>query len=767
MAALAIVGAMMSSCSEAIEVAQPANTGKTVMMKTTVSLDENATTRALTDAGVKTFAVGEQIAVIYKNTDGQTVKVESVKLKVEDIDNTNTHNATFSVPLTNPKPGGAVRYIYPASRAAETVATDAAVNASATVNYAALATQDGTFAKASTLDLATFDGTLTESGTLPATVTLANPLTIGKFTIKNSDGDITSDITGLNISDGTNTYTVNRTPAAGPIYVAMQAISDKTVILNASVNTYHCTKSVTGKTLEASKIYDIEVTITTAGVNLSAVTGDYIAYDDEVLTGTLGSNVKISIADGATVTLNNVTINGNGDNQDDDNYQWAGITCEGDATINIEGTNIVKRFFRDYPAIQAGPAGKTLIIGGTGSLTATGGRNGSGIGSSYDSTCGNITINGGTITASSPFDGAGIGTGLSGTCGNITINGGNITASSGSLGSAIGSGNSGKFGNITIYAGITQVRAKCHSDEYWPVWPIGKGYQDKGSGTVTIDNCSVTSKDWDGTGMTQLNFTATNDGNLYTWTLNRYPMSVATATLSSVDIGKVLAADGKIYADAASANTNGGGARAVIAYVGSVSNYFDKFLAIAIEDVDGNAHTWADALTAVGNFASSHGITIGGTPYNTNAIGATYYDQVHFGIGEGFSSAIRTTGVVKGWRMPSVTDWRYIFDGLGRQKAGLTLKAIFASTVYSDNATPTNPASIFSPMFYGDASNASSLRAAINEACGNTALHNYLYWSSSEDEYDSSKVCVYDFSISEFFSGGKTGELYTRAVFAY
>ena len=191
MAALAIVGAMMSSCAEEIEVAQPANTDKTVMVKTTVSLDENGSTRALTEAGVKTFAVGEQIAVIYKNTSDETVKVESVELKTEDIDNTNAHNATFSVPLTNPKPGGAVRYIYPASRAAETVATDAAVNASATVNYAALATQDGTFAKASTLDLATFDGTLTESGTLPATVTLANPLTIVKFTIKESGSDIT------------------------------------------------------------------------------------------------------------------------------------------------------------------------------------------------------------------------------------------------------------------------------------------------------------------------------------------------------------------------------------------------------------------------------------------------------------------------------------------------------------------------------------------------------------------------------------------------
>ena len=110
MAALALVGAMMSSCSEEIEVVQPANTGKIVMVKTTVSLGENATTRALTIAGVKTFAAGEQIAVIYMNTSNQTVKAVSLALTDDDIDNnTNAHNATFSVPLTNHKPGEPVR----------------------------------------------------------------------------------------------------------------------------------------------------------------------------------------------------------------------------------------------------------------------------------------------------------------------------------------------------------------------------------------------------------------------------------------------------------------------------------------------------------------------------------------------------------------------------------------------------------------------------------------------------------------------------------
>ncbi len=763
MAALAIVGAMMSSCAEELEVAQPANTDKTVMMKTTVSLDENATTRALTSNGEKTFAVGEQIAVIYENTSNQTVKAVSLALTDYDIDNTtNAHNATFSVPLTNPKPGGAVRYIYPASRAAATIATDAAVDGNATINYAALATQDGTFASlANDLDLATtFDGTLTESGTLPATASLVNPLTIGKFTIKNSGGtDITSSITGLNISDGTNTYAVTREAADGPIYVAMQPIpSTLTVAVNVTDGTNHYTKSVTENyALEASNFYDVALTITTPGANLSAVTADYIAKNGEVLSGTLGSNVMISIADGATVTLNGVTINGNGDNEDDDNYQWAGITCKGDATINIEGTNIVKRFYKNYPAIQAGSAGKTLIIGGTGSLTATGGKYGAGIGSSYNSTCGDIIINSGTIIASSRWSGAGIGTGYRGTCGNITINGGNITASSGSIGSAIGSGDSGKFGNITIYAGITQVRAKCNSSGSWPAWPIGKGYGDPGDGTVTIDNCSVTSKDWDGTGMTQLNFTATNDGNLYTWTLNRYPMSVATATLSSVDIGKVLTSDGYIYASKAAAEAADKTAVAIIAYLGSAgsvdqSSSTYKGLAIALNDVDGVVKEWSTidvACVSSYSYVSTaigykNGIACTNT-LTTNSSG-TCSGHTHAA-----ASACRSnmpaapTTYTSDWFLPSLGQWQLICQGLASKKAG--------SPVTTAVTSNTN-----------DTYKSSNLNSIIADAGGKQLAGN-RYWSSTE--YDTGNAWAMNFDTGSATNFGKKWTLIVRAALAF
>ena len=51
--ALVVMGALISGCAEEVEDLQPSVCG-TVTMKTTVSLSENASTRALTEAGVLT-----------------------------------------------------------------------------------------------------------------------------------------------------------------------------------------------------------------------------------------------------------------------------------------------------------------------------------------------------------------------------------------------------------------------------------------------------------------------------------------------------------------------------------------------------------------------------------------------------------------------------------------------------------------------------------------------------------------------------------------
>ena len=537
MAALALVGTMMSSCAEEIEVAQPANTGKTVMVKTTVSLDENATTRALTSNGEKTFAVGEQIAVIYENTSNQTVKAVSEALAPGDIDTDNTHKATFSVPLTNPKPSGTVRYVYPASMAAGIEADKATNDDAATIDYSLLNTQDGTLDKVSSdFDLATFDGNLTDQGVLPA-ATLTNRLAIGKFTIYNNDGssDLTSKVTKLTINDGTNTYTVNRTAAAGPIYVAMQPVSSSqtvtlsATVLNATEEYYY--KSVTNNALAASNIYDINVNAIKQ-VDLSRQTAAYEAKNGDVLTGELDVTnhpVKISIADGAAVTLNGVTING----VDNSSYSWAGITCLGDATIILANgsTNTVKGFSSNYSGIfvahNTSGTEYTLTIDGDGSLNASTntnsyGNGGAGIGGGLNINCGNIIINGGNITATgggqSPGIGGGIGVGSS--CGNITINGGTINATGGYGASGIGCGVGGSMisscGNITISGGTITATGGYGASG------IGNSYYAGICSNVTINNTvtKVTARMGDGASILAQNKvtiggTVYKDGDVY------------------------------------------------------------------------------------------------------------------------------------------------------------------------------------------------------------------------------------------------------------
>ena len=185
-------------------------------------------------------------------------------------------------------------------------------------------------------------------------------------------------------------------------------------------------------------------------VDLGTLTEDYTVFDGDVLTGTLAKNVKISIASGATVMLRNATING----VNNDAYKWAGLTCRGNATIVLAGTNSVRGFHEQYPGIHI-PQGKTLTIKGKGTLNASGNgsQGGAGIGGAYKLNCGNIRIEGGTINATGGHGCAGIGAGSLASCGTITITSGvtSVTATKGGYAPySIGPGNHGTCGTVTI-----------------------------------------------------------------------------------------------------------------------------------------------------------------------------------------------------------------------------------------------------------------------------------------------------------------------------
>ena len=226
-------------------------------------------------------------------------------------------------------------------------------------------------------------------------------------------------------------------------------------------------------------------------VDLSKLTADYVAQDGDVLTGTLGGNYKISIANGAVVTLNGVTINGT----NDEAYNWAGITCQGNNIIVLaDGSkNVVKGFNATMPGIYV-PEGSTLVIQGTtGTLDASSNGQGCGIGGSSTMNSGNVEIQGGVITATGGEGCAGVGSGYGYSCGNILISGGTVTAQGGNQAAGIGSGGySGRYsvcGTITITKGT--VTAKGHAG-------IGSGH---GSyvGDILISSGTIiaTSRDTD------------------------------------------------------------------------------------------------------------------------------------------------------------------------------------------------------------------------------------------------------------------------------
>ena len=448
MAALALVGTMTVGCSSddnfIEQTQQPVNSNNVVTLTATVGFDEAASNRALAidypnKKLTKTFEAGDQIAVIYENTIGTMVK-ETVTIAAGDI-STDKKSATFTVSMTDPKASGTLKYIYPAAMAG---ATD--------VDYTKLASQDGTLASlAANLDLATFEGTLTAAKELPASASLTNKLAILALKIKNSDGtsDLTSGITGMTLSDGTNSYSITGKDTDGHIYAAIQATSGANISCFATTASGNYAKSLTGKTYAANNIYDLGLRMNAATpVTLGGVTVATTIQNGQTVSGTLDSKVKISIADGAIVTLNGAQINGW---MFGSSYQFAGITCEGNATIILEGTNRVGGFADGYPGIYV-PSGKTLTIQGTGSLNTKGNDMAAGIGGGNNIACGNITINSGNIMAQGGIRAAGIGGGFNASCGNITISSGvtSVKAAAGSGANSIGAGYYGTCGTVTI-----------------------------------------------------------------------------------------------------------------------------------------------------------------------------------------------------------------------------------------------------------------------------------------------------------------------------
>lgn len=230
------------------------------------------------------------------------------------------------------------------------------------------------------------------------------------------------------------------------------------------------------------------------------------------ITGTSTGNTVTIDADKdqtANVTLDNVEINASSTGQ-----AAVDVTGSGNTNIELNGDNTLTgdSYHAGLEHNKTDDSG-TLTIQDeknddgsakgsasdtTGSLTATGGYHGAGIGGS-DKQDGQVTITGGEIIANGGSLGAGIGGGAGDTDavggdGDVTISGGTITATGGSLGAARIGG--GAYGNGTVTVTDGDITAKA-TGRYGA--GIGGGYgaipEDTligGNGTVTISGGTIT-----------------------------------------------------------------------------------------------------------------------------------------------------------------------------------------------------------------------------------------------------------------------------------
>ena len=472
-------------------------------------------------------------------------------------------------------------------------------------------------------------------------------------------------------------------------------------------------------------------------VYLNYLTSNYEAANGKTITGTLGANVKVSIADGATVTLNNAIINGTNNSS----YKWAGITCLGDATIILSGTNTVKGFYEDYPGIQAA-VGKTLTLNGTGSLTASSNGYGVGIGGGYNIACGNIEIQGGTVEATGGNQAAGIGSGFLGTCGNITISGGTVTATGGNNGGAgIGSGYEGTCGNITITRGVTQVTATMGGGA---TNSIGAGYEGT-CGTVTIGGV----------------VTGPITTSPYTYYPGPLTYPIALSAAASDYVGSVVTTDGYVYATVDAADAASKTAVAIIAYVGTAgsvdaSSDTYKGLAIALSDANSGSNCqWAEAYDGYANCLSSsqtsdittalgfkNGITCTST---LTEAGHSSHNHTAATAAVSNNGTAAPTGT-SGWFMPSMGQWNLIVQGLATKKAG--------SAVTTDLTYQTD-----NPTYKAD-----NLNSVITDA-GGTGFQKNSYWASTEQT--PVRAWVIYFTNGYAFNYAKNTTYKVRSVIAF
>ena len=397
---------------------------------------------------------------------------------------------------------------------------------------------------------------------------------------------------------------------------------------------------------EYGKYYSITVKMKDTKVNLSTLTENYVAKDGDILMGNLNNKIKVSIADGANVTLRGLTIEGV-EGEYGDKYPWAGITCEGNATIVLEGNNTAKGFDDVYPGIYV-PEGKTLTITGDGSLTASSNGNGAGIGAGNNMACGDIVIEGGTITATGGSGCAGIGAAGSGNCGNITIKGGTIEATSQQSAPGIGAGDQARCGNITIENTVDMVTATAGNMAYYSIGVSASGGT---CGKITIGGTQY----YNGSVYASEDLQNALKASPFIYK----PIKMLSAA-TTADLGKVVCAQGHLH-DAKTAVPEGCTA---VGILGKVTGK-GKGLILALKDATSQSWNTINGWTSVTTYA---GTTLKILPDNAARGSLTSYTSLG-GI------------TVSNWAVAQQDDYEAIFTNLGSQAGDETVGIRFDANV--------------------------------------------------------------------------------------
>ena len=444
--------------------------GTTGQLTATVSPDDAADktvtwasadeTIATVDANGKVTAVADgQTTITVTTTDGaktadckvivtkDKVNVSGITLSETTLDKTTDDGAVTLVATVSPEEATDKTVVWTSSNPAV-----AAVSATGEVSF---------------LDKGTATITVTATNGTPDDTSDDFSATCAVSVVKNVKG-LTLDKSALLFETGNSGQLVAAvSPAdASDVTVSWKSSNPSVASVDASGNVKALSK---GRATITADSHGFKATCeVTVGILLPNVTADKEFIDGDIVMGQLASNVKLTIAAGATITLQDVTVNG----VNDVAYKWAGITCAGNATIILKGTNIVRGFHSFFPGIFI-PDSHTLTIQGDGKLTATpfdgggGSARGAGIGGGYYSggDCGNIMIKDGDITAIGGINSAGIGGAAEHNCGDITISGGVVKANGGKYGAGIGSGysgtsssNSSNYNKILISGGTVEAK---------------------------------------------------------------------------------------------------------------------------------------------------------------------------------------------------------------------------------------------------------------------------------------------------------------------